>query len=200
MKTGAITIIITLAALTVVLNPSLTGIGVPAPYAPFLVYQIWEIPIVAVFLLFGPKYGISVAVLNALVLLAIFIGPGGLPSGPFYNLIAVLSMLLGVYIVHKVFAIKTRQKTQDSVIQYGPRLITTSTTLGITLRVAIMTLVNYVVLRYSYPIGYSMPQGAILATLPLIALFNGTLALYTVPLGHVVANAISRTAKSQVKL
>jgi riboflavin transporter FmnP len=196
MKTTALAIIIVFAALTVVLNPALSGIGIPAPYAPYLVYQIWEIPIVAVFLLYGPKYGIAISVVNALVLLAIFIGPGGLLAAPFYNLAAILSMMLGVYLPHKIAALRNKNKPPEKTNRgYGALIIGASTALGVTLRVAIMTVVNYIVLRYGAPFGYGMSEPFILASLPLIALFNATLALYTVPLGHAIAAAVKRNLK-----
>src|SRR3990170_7170359 len=104
-KTLATTIVI--AAITVVLNPAITGMYVPYPFAPFLLYQIWEIPIVVAFLLIGPKYGVSISILNTAVLLAIF--PGASPTGPFYNLAASLSMLLGVYITRSLISRKGSQ-------------------------------------------------------------------------------------------
>jgi hypothetical protein len=58
-----------------------------------------------------------------------------------------------------------------------------------------MTVVNYAVLRYDPPIGYSMPEKAILAAIPLIGLFNASLALYTIPLGHIIANAVKKNLK-----
>jgi riboflavin transporter FmnP len=195
MKTAALAVIIVFAALTVVLNPALSGIGVPAPYLPYLVYQIWEIPIVAVFLLYGARYGVAISVVNAFVLLAIFIGPGGLPAAPFYNLFAILAMMLGVYAPHKIAAFAKRNTTANSNPAFGVKTIAASTALGITLRVVIMTVVNYIVLRYTYPIGYGMPQNIILGSLPLIALFNATLALYTIPLGHGVAQAVRKNLR-----
>lgn len=89
--------IIIFSALALVLN--LSPVKIPAPYATFLIYQIWEIPIVAAFLLYGPKVGVTVSIVNTLALLVIF--QGALPTGPLYNLAAVLSMLFGIYIVHK---------------------------------------------------------------------------------------------------
>jgi riboflavin transporter FmnP len=196
MKTVAIAVVIVFAALTVVLNPALSGAGVPAPYAPYLVYQIWEIPIVAVYLLYGYKYGTLIAVMNAFILLALFIGPGGLPSAPFYNLAAILAMMVGVYIPHKIASLRAnRSETEGNPPQFREKLIAVSTVLGITFRVCIMTIVNYIVLRYSYPIGYAMPEVLILGTLPLIALFNATLALYTIPMGYVISNAVKKNLK-----
>ena len=119
MNAKILAVIIVFASLTVVLNPAVTGIGVPAPYLPFLVYQIWEVPIVVLFLLVGPKYAIPIAVLNAFVLLALFIGPGGLPTGPFYNLAASLSMLLGVYIAHKIIPVQPNPEQRKPTYKKG---------------------------------------------------------------------------------
>ena len=98
MNTKRLTLIIIFIALTTALN--LAGPKIPAPYAPFLYYQLWEIPIVIAFLAMGPKAGITVAGINTLILLVVF--PGALPTGPFYNFIAVLSMMLGIYIPYRL--------------------------------------------------------------------------------------------------
>jgi uncharacterized membrane protein YiaA len=156
---------------------------------PFLIYQIWEIPIVAAFLLISPKSGVAISILNAAVLLALF--PGALLLGPFYNLIAIISMLSGIYMAHRIL----REKMKKVTVQLETKLVTLSTVIGITFRVGIMSIVNYVVLRYPPPIGYSTPEAAIIATLPLIGLFNATLALYTIPLGHFIADAIRSNLK-----
>ncbi len=197
MNTKAITITAVLAAVTVVLNPTVTGIGVPAPYAPFLIYQLWEIPIVVAFLLLGPKYGISISALNAIVLLGVF--PGALILGPFYNLAANLSMLTGIYLVHVFLKPKEGESVpHNPSAKREALLITFSTVAGIILRVGVMTIVNYVVLRYPPPIGYSLSQPIILVYLPLIGVFNATLALYTIPLGHMVADAVK--SRSNLRL
>jgi hypothetical protein len=56
--------------------------------------------------------------------------------------------------------------------------------------------VNYVFLRFPPPLGYAMPEEAILLMLPLIGFFNATLALYTIPIGYLIA----KTIKSSIKL
>ena len=53
METKRLTLIIIFIALTTAL--SIGGPKIPAPYAPFLYYQLWEIPIVVAFLAMGPK-------------------------------------------------------------------------------------------------------------------------------------------------
>ena len=170
-------IIAVFAALTIALN--LSPIKIPAPYAPYLIYQVWEIPIVAAFLLYGFSAGIAIAVLNMLVLLMVF--PGMLLTGPLYNLAAIISMLVGISIpkiVHK------NPKANRQVV------VALITTFGIVFRVAIMTFVNWAFLRFPPPVGFGYPEPVIIASLPLIALFNATLALYTVPLGYAIAETI----------
>jgi len=187
MNTKALTASIVFAALTVALNPAISGIGVLAPYAPYLIYGLWEIPIVAAFLLIGSGAGILIAILNSLVLFAFF--PGALPSGPFYNLIAIFSMMLGVYVGRRFFTSKAIQT--ENVI----KIVAASTTLGIVLRVAVMTVVNYVTLPQGYPIGFGLDELAVITLyLPSIALFNATVVLYTVPLGEFISDVVkSRT-------
>jgi len=192
MNTKAIALTIVFAALTVALNPELTKIFFPAPYAPFLLYQIWEIPIVAAFLLINPKSGVAIAALNAVVLLAIF--QGASPLGPFYNLAAILSMLLGIFVAHKLFA--KRLSPANGVTgkwKYNSALALAYTALGITFRVGFMGLLNYVTLRYPPPIGFSLPEISIVGYyLPATSIFNATLALYTIPLGYFIAEVVKR--------
>jgi len=170
--------VFTALSVALVLSPA----KFPAPYAPFLKYQIWEIPIVAAFLLYGPLVGVAVSGINTIILLVVY--PGDLPTGPLYNFAAVLSTLLGIYIIHK-FAAGYFSKRQETI------LTVFSTALGSIARVGVMTIVNWAFLRYPYPIGFSIPVQALAAMLPTIAVFNATLALYTIPLGYFVSRAVS---------
>jgi riboflavin transporter FmnP len=179
MDTKRITVIAVFTAVSVALV--LSPLKVPAPYAPFLTYQIWEIPILAVFLLYGFSTATSVSILNTLILLLIY--PGFIPAGPLYNLAAVMSMLGGVYLVHKFAAKRSGGRGEvTSTVYY--------TIAGIVTRVGVMSIVNGVFLPFPYPIGYGMPQAAAIAMLPILALFNATIALYTVPTGYLLAKAI----------
>ena len=173
------------AALTVALN--LSPIKFPAPYLPFLYYQVWEIPIVVAFLLFGPITGVSVSIINTAALLALF--PGALPTGPIYNLIAALSMLTGIYCAQ--WLTKSLDKKQKEVF-----LMVTVTLLGVALRVVVMSFVNWELIRYPPPVGFSMPEEVVVAIMPFVALFNGSLAAYTVPAGYFLAKTISRGIKT----
>lgn len=177
-RTRKYSLVAVFAALTVALN--LSPLKYPAPYAPFLIYQVWEVPIVAAFLFFGFTASALIALINMLVLLAVF--PGALPTGPVYNFIAILSMLLGLRL--GMLAIRGRSA------KVAMLLIITA--LGAASRIVIMSLVNWALLRFPPPIGYSLTEEAIRLSLPFIAFFNATLALYTIPLGYIMAEAIRR--------
>lgn len=183
MNTRTITAIVLFAAVSIVLN--LSPIKFPAPYAPFLIYQIWEIPIVTALLLYGVRVGVLVTVVNTIALFAFF--PGALPTGPMYNLGAVLSMILGIIVAE---AVMRRYKTQNKGIA-----MTVYTTSGTVLRTICMVIVNYVLLRFPPPIGYGLPEIAILASIPLVAVFNISIALYTIPIGYSLAEIV----KSRIK-
>jgi len=187
MNSKTIAVIAIFAALTVALTIT-SPVRIPAPPpVSFLKYTVWEIPIVVAFMLFGSSVGVVVAIINAIVLLAVY--PGDLPVGPLYNLTAVLSMLLGIYVTHKLI-------TKGFKMQSKTLLAAMSTALGGMLRVGIMTIVNWTFLRYPYPVGFSMPDVALLPLLPFIGLFNFITVLYTVPFGHFLARVVSAGTKT----
>ena len=193
MKSVRLALIAVFVALTIALN--IAGPKIPAPYAPFLFYQVWEIPIVVAFLALGPLDGVVVTVINTLVLLEYF--PGSLPTGPLYNLIAVLSMFLGIYLPYKIATRKCPTEKLSSYLRQHLAVITISaTTLGIITRVLVTTVVNYFSLQQPYPIGFSYPSQAALAFLPLSILFNATVAIYTIPIAiGLSAVAIDATSR-----
>lgn len=192
MNTKTLALIIVFAALTIALN--VAGPKIPAPYAPFLYYQVWEIPIVIAFLMLGPASGIIIAAINTGILVVVF--PGPLLLGPVYNLIAVLSMLLGVYLPYKV---GTRNREKEDLAQFlkaHTKMISIlATALGIIVRVAVTTVTNYFFIQQSPPVGFSYSPSAALAFLPLSAIFNATVALYTVPIAIVVVAAVASRYK-----
>ena len=186
MKTTKIALTAVFAALTVAIN--IYGPKIPAPYAPFLLYQFWEIPIVVVFLAVGIVEGAAVAVINMVVLLVYY--PGPLPLGPVYNFIALFSMLLGVYVTYRVAVGRFKAENLTLFLRQNFKVIAIlATAFGITLRVVIMTVVNYLVLQQPPPVGYALNSPEAIAYLPLIGAFNASVAAYTVPiaLGIIVA-------------
>ena len=196
MNAKNLALVIVFVALTTALN--IYGPKFPAPFAPFLYYQIWEIPIVAVSLTIGPKTGLAVAGLNTLILLAVF--PGNLPTGPFYNLIAELAMLIGIFAAYKIFTRGCPTERIGAFLkEHKIGLSVSATVLGIISRVAITSVVNYFLIAQPSPVGFGSffsfaglsGQAGVLAFLPFSALFNATIALYTIPIGLIVAIAIN---------
>jgi hypothetical protein len=70
------------------------------------------------------------------------------------------------------------------------------TFLGAALRVVVMSFVNWELIKYPPPIGFSMPEEVVVAILPFVALFNATLAAYTISAGYFLAKTISRGIKT----
>ncbi len=167
-------------ALAIILN---FAISFPAPFADFLLYEVWEVPIVVAFLLLGLRSGVTVAFLNSIVLE--LVKPGALPTGPVYNFAAVLAMFAGMLLAQR--AAKGRG--------WGiVTLITVSTSLGVATRTAIMTIVNAIVLPLPYPVGFGsfgVTSSQVPALLVLIGLFNVTVALYTIPLSYSLQRGIA---------
>lgn len=184
MDSKRISLIIVFTALAAFLNMS--PIKIPAPYAPFLIYQVWEIPIVAASLLFGLTVGIATTFINTLILFVVF--PGVLPTGPVYNMVAVLAMLVGVWVGRDV--IKMLHKGIEGIAS-----VALATTLGAVVRVLVMTVVNWGCLPLPPPVGFSYPVEVVIPLLPVIGFFNASIVLYTVPMAYVLMKSIkSRVA------
>lgn len=166
------------AALAIILN--LLRVQVPAPFLPYLIYEIWEIPIVICLMIFGLYASLAASVINAIVL--ILVNPGVLASGPIYNLIAVTVTLLAVILGHELSSGARLTISTEVLISTG---------LAMLVRTAVMSIVNYALLPFPPPLGFQTPDSAVILALPLIAFFNATLALYTVPLGYAGVRTIS---------
>jgi len=179
MNTRTLAAVVIFAALATVLD--LSPLKIAFPPLPFLYYQIWEIPIVVAFLIYGATALILVTMINTAVLLVFF--PGGLPAGPIYNMAAILSMILGIGII-KFFTARHSPK-HDALVA------ALYTTFGVSFRTVCMSFINYSVLGLPSPFGYSLPTAAVIIDLPLIAVFNATLALYTIPIGYSLAKIVT---------
>jgi riboflavin transporter FmnP len=193
MNTKKLSLTIVFAALAIALNPSFTYISFAAPFAQGLIYQIWEIPIVVAFLIISPMAGLGVSLLNTAVLFAIF--PGALPTGPAYNLAASLSMQVGIFAAVAVGKRVVCTKNPDVNILSKTKWATIATVVGILTRVSFMSVLLYFALPQPFPIGYKsfgFDQAATIAYLPFAALFNATLALYTIPIGWLIAQRVQK--------
>lgn len=191
LNAKAIALIITFSGLAIVLNPAISGVGLPYPLLPGLWFQIWEIPLIAAFLLFGFKVAVSADLLNAAFLLAVFPGP----SQPYYstNAIATFGMILGIHLATKLVS---RNASEDKSVS-RTKLVSVSVALAILFRVVFMAAVMFSILYFD-PIGVYPPIPAmyIVATvLPVQAVFNVIVPLYMIPSGYLIAKVISKNLK-----
>ena len=149
MNTKALSLIIIFTALAAALN--IYGPKIPFPLYPFLYFQLWEIPIVIAFLMVGPKSGIIVSVINTLILLIVF--PGALPTGPFYNFVAVLAMFVGIYLPYWFAKRGCKNENFGSYLKKHLSLFQLCRQLdwAITLRVLLLTVINYFALHTTLP-------------------------------------------------
>jgi len=180
-RSRRLSLIALFTALAVVLN---LVVAVPAPYEPFLFYEVWEVPILLAVLMLGFLDGTTVAVLNTILLEAY--RPGALPVAPLYNLAAQLSMFAGVLPVDGA----GRERGWE-----GRKLVPAATAAGASLRTAVMTVVNAIILPLPYPIGFGsglfpITQADVPGLLVPIGIFNFTIALYTIPLAYTLARAV----------
>jgi riboflavin transporter FmnP len=183
MDTRAIALTIVFAALSIALTP----IAIPAGFIGFF-YRFWEIPIVAAFLLFGPKVGVTVAVLRTLAELTLFQGP--IPGvlgflGALAALGGTLSMLLGVHVASWLLKRKTAQD-EDSGIKSG----TYCTVLGGLSRMVIVPFIMYPVWHFLIP--KPLSDAVIIGLVPPLMLFAFTLCLYTIPIGYLIATMVNK--------
>ncbi len=182
--TRSIAITVVFAALAIALNPAFSRIAIPAPFFPFISYQIWEIPIVAAFLMIGPKYGTFAALISGAILFAFF--PGVVSLG---DVLACLSVLSGIY----CYQTHRSQKTTTGY-RHGKRAIISYVALGTIFRVLIMAVLDYVFLLRPIA-GIYLEESLVIASILLIAVFNATQPLYTIPLGYAIARTISKNVK-----
>jgi len=190
LDTKKLSLPIVFAAIAIALNPTFTQIQVNFPLAQGLIYQIWEIPIVIAFLIISPVAGLGVSLLNTAVLFAIF--PGALPTGPAYNLAATLSMQVGIFAAVAVGKRFFCSKNPDTNVLHKAKWAAAATTTGILARVAFMSIVLYFALPQPPPIGFSFPLDLTIGYLPFAAFFNATLALYTIPIGWLIAQRVQK--------
>ena len=188
MKTKALAIIISFAALTIALNP----IRIPTLYWPGFFYRLWEIPIVMVLMLFGARIGFSVAVINTLAQIVLFPLPAGIVAYP-WGLVATLTMLLGVYLAHKLL---TNNSSKDAALS-GVKPVLYFTSIAIALRAGIMPFVDYAMYHSLLPLalGRNFSEAYVIGLIPATIAFNIIVALYTVPVAYVVAKRISKSIR-----
>ncbi len=79
--------------------------------------------------------------------------------------------------------------------RYASKSILSYVALGIVFRILIMAVLDYAVLLRPIA-GVSVDEAAVIAMIPLIALFNLTQPLYTIPVGTFIAKTIGKRLRT----
>jgi riboflavin transporter FmnP len=187
MNTRLIAIVAVFAALAIVLNPVISGMSVPAPYFPLLSYGFWELPQVIVLLLTGLIPGVAVGLVASIALAPLHPNYIAIVGGT----LAWLSMLTGVYLGYRFVTHNVPQGQKPS----ARKTVLFLTVGGIILRTVVMSIQNYVMLRYPLPIGLGLPESIIIGIMPPVALFNATQPLLVIPLGYLIAKKLGKHLK-----
>lgn len=189
MKTKTISLIIAFSAIAIALNPIISRLAIPVLYLPNtgVVYQFFEIPIVAALFLLGLRSGLAVTVLNSVAMAFLF--PGNFFLYPVVNFAAVTSMMIGISLAIRFY----KGRVENPAIFRGKRIILISTAFGIILRILATTPIWYGIVVTFYP----DPSFAFFSTVifPLQALYNSTQALFTITIAYFVAKRVSKNLK-----
>lgn len=189
-RTRTISLIVIFGALAIALNPIVSGIGLPYPLVPGLWFEIWEIPIICAFILFGFKSAFSSSLINAFFLGFVFPGP----SQPYYALstVATVGMMLGVLFAKELVA-------RDSVSWplAKPKFVVVSLVLGTLFRIFLMGSTLFGILYFD-PLGVYPPVEPtfiVVSILPFDAIFNIIVATYTIPIAYIIARVVHKNLK-----
>jgi hypothetical protein len=192
VSTKAIALTIVFASLAIVLNPAISGVGVPFLFTGYM-YNVWEIAIMAAFLLMGFKSGISAALINAVFLLSVYPGPSR-ALFPWVHTLAVSGMMVGIYFANKL----TRKNSQDQNPSEA-RKITLNTALAIAFRLIVMLPIVYTLLHFHIGVTPPSESAIFLIAFPLQTIYNVTITLYTVPVAYFIAKTVSKNLKVGTK-
>lgn len=177
-RTQKLALIALFSALAVVLRLT---IEVPFPPATYLRLEVWEIPVYIALLAYRLKLGLAVA--SVMYVIVQVFATGFLPTGPIYNLMAVLSTVGGVSLV-----LRLRRSERPVTSSLGTALAAIVS--GAFSRLLIMTGVNALVLPQPPPIGFALPAEAVPLALFWTGVFNVLVAAYSVGISFPIARRI----------
>ncbi|MEM0321657.1 MAG: hypothetical protein QW613_04580 [Thermoprotei archaeon] len=146
---------------------------IPFPLAPFLKFELWEIPVYFAFYFFGFR----TALLTELVVYAVVqTHPTTILFAPVYNLVAVLATLVGL-------------RLTVGIPRYAKPL---GVGVSSALRAAVMVGFNYVFIQLPIPFGFSLTAKAVIPLLIPIAVFNIVVTIYSIGLAIVLHDIVWR--------
>ncbi|XHH09813.1 MAG: ECF transporter S component [Candidatus Bathyarchaeia archaeon] len=163
------------------------------PVGPISLY-FWEIPIVIALLLFGNRFGFTVAVISVFTQALVFPRSMGLLF-PVWNLIAMSTTLAAIALIrwffcHKISETKYKAKSEK-------RMLIGFVAAALLLRVGIMPFVDYFMYKFMLPIfiGQAYTDTYIMGLMSFILVYNTVLTLYTVPTSYTIARKLNQSLK-----
>jgi riboflavin transporter FmnP len=185
MDTKKIALIVGFASLSIVLNPAISHVGFAFPPLPTLFLNVWEIPVITLFLLIGIMPGITVAAINALFLFSVYPGP----SNPFLaigSILSATSMMIAIYL-----NLRFRKENEPQKLLSGKAIIIYATLSSVVLRVLVMAPVGYAVAKVTVA---SLSDKAIfMYVLPWQAAYNVIQPFITIPIAFLIARQINKS-------
>lgn len=174
---------------------ALNAVRIPTVFYPGTYFQLSQIPIIIVFLLFGARIGVLVGLLNLVGGLALF--PAGAAGGLLVypmDFVSLLLMFVGIWLASR-FTMFGNKSRRSSILKKP----TVGLTLGATaIRGGIMPFVDYAVVYHVLVpliLGIKPPEAYILGLVPAFVLYNVIVSLYVVSVANVVAAKVSKTLK-----
>jgi len=154
-------------------------------------FYFWEIPIVIAALLFGLKFGFSVAALSAFGQALIFPRALGFIF-PIWNLIEMSAALVGVFLAQRLIMWRTSRTSQVKAFKIKPVVYFTAAAMAV--RLTVTPFVNFFMYKYMMPIvvGQSFSDAYIIAMTPALLVFDIILVLYSVPTSYIIAKTINK--------
>ncbi len=196
MNAKTVALIVTFSGLAMVLNPAISGIALPFPPMPTLYFQVWEIPLIIAFILFGFRVALIADLINAVFLFALFPGP----SQPYYvtSALATFGTMLGIFAASRLLTFNTLEIKPAAKAKF----LSASVFLAILFRTVVMASVMFCILYFD-PLGVFPPIPAtfiLVSILPLQAVFNVIVPLYLVPTSYLISKLVNRNLKTESKI
>lgn len=194
MNTKSIALIAAFAAVAIALN----AVRIPTVFYPGTFLQFSQIPIVIAFLLFGPKIGALIGLLNLAGGLALF--PAGAAGGLFvypFDFVSLLLMFVGMWLA-SMFTMHGDESGGSSILKKPAVVLLLGATAA---RVGIMPFVDYAVVYHILVpliLGINPSEAYILGLVPAFVLYNLIVPLYTVPAAYAIAAKVSRNLKAEM--
>lgn len=104
-------------------------------------------------------------------------------------------MQIGIVIAMQIGKKVYHPNGQGKNIRSSAKWALAATGFGMFTRAALMSIVLYFALPQPSPIGFSFPIEVTIAYLPLAAIFNASLAAYTILIGYLIAGRVRKVLR-----